>query len=56
MNSNKRPDVKERLQKRKTQKETVIKCSLNKVLKKKELLDDIYDRVLEVSKATNRGS
>jgi len=51
-----RPDVKERLQNRKTQKETVIKCSLNKVLKKKELLGEIHERVLEVSKATNRGS
>ena len=40
----------------KHKKKTVIKCCLNKVLKKKELLGDICDRVLEVSKATNRGS
>ena len=52
----KRLDVKERLQKRKTQKETVIKCSLNKILKKRELLGEIHERILEVSKATNRGS
>lgn len=52
----KRPDVVQLLKDRKGKQERVVKCSLQKALKDKQLMPEIQKWVRTVSKVTNKGS